>query len=120
MYKRVIFGPVANTNVAELTDLTRREFWLLATVAIAVLAMGIWPKPFIDVMHTSVADLLVHVAKTKLVAAERAARLHAALLVPVLPEIVILTAASLILMVDLFVDDDRTAHQLLADPGSRC
>ena len=66
MYKRVIFGPVANAHVAELTDLSRREFWLLGAVALAVLAMGVYPKPFIDVMHTSVADLLQHVAKSKL------------------------------------------------------
>jgi NADH-quinone oxidoreductase subunit M len=66
MYKRVIFGPVANAHVAELTDLSRREFWLLGVVAFAVLAMGVYPKPFIDVMHTSVADLLAHVAKSKL------------------------------------------------------
>ena len=65
MYKRVIFGAVANAHVAELTDLSRREFWLLATVAAAVLFMGIWPKPFIDVMHVSVVDLLAHVAKSK-------------------------------------------------------
>ena len=66
MYKRVIFGEVANDNVAKLTDIGRREFWLLGVVAAAVLAMGIWPKPFIDVMHTSVADLLQTVARTKL------------------------------------------------------
>src|SRR6266576_815742 len=66
MYKRVIFGAVANSGVASMPDLNRREFWLLALVALAVLAMGVWPKPFIDVMHVSVADLLAHVAKTKL------------------------------------------------------
>ena len=66
MYKRVIFGDVANAHVAELSDLNRREFWLLAAVALAVLAMGVWPRPFIDVMHTSVADLLTVVAKSKL------------------------------------------------------
>jgi NADH-quinone oxidoreductase subunit M len=66
MYKRVIFGAVANAHVAALSDLSRREFWLLAAVALAVLAMGVWPKPLIDVMHVSVADLLAHVAKTKL------------------------------------------------------
>jgi hypothetical protein len=49
-----------------LTDVNRREFWLLAAVAVLVFWMGLWPKPFIDVMHNSVADLLVHVAKTKL------------------------------------------------------
>ena len=66
MYKRVIFGAVANRGVASMPDLNRREFWLLALVALAVLAMGVWPKPFIDVMHVSVADLLAHVAKTKI------------------------------------------------------
>ena len=66
MYKRVIFGDVANDNVAKLTDLSRREFWLLGAVAAAVLVMGVWPKPFIDVMHTSVTDLLQIVARTKL------------------------------------------------------
>ena len=66
MYKRVIFGEVANDHVAKLTDIDRREFWLLGVVAAAVLAMGIWPKPFIDVMHTSVADLLQTVARSKL------------------------------------------------------
>jgi NADH-quinone oxidoreductase subunit M len=66
MYKRVIFGEVANDNVAKLADIGRREFWLLGAVAAAVLLMGVWPKPFIDVMHTSVADLLQIVARTKL------------------------------------------------------
>jgi NADH-quinone oxidoreductase subunit M len=66
MYKRVIFGVVANPQVAALTDLSRREVWLLALVAFAVLAMGLWPKPFVDVMHVSVQDLLAHVAKSKL------------------------------------------------------
>jgi len=66
MYKRVIFGAVANPEVAALSDLTPREFWLLATVAAAVLLMGLWPKPFVDVMNVSVADLLAHVARSKL------------------------------------------------------
>jgi len=66
MYKRVIFGDVANAHVAALKDLSRREFWLLGTVAAAVLVMGIWPRPFIDVMHVSVVDLLAHVAKSKI------------------------------------------------------
>jgi hypothetical protein len=58
MYKRVIYGAVANDQVAALTDVNRREFWLLAAVALLVFWMGLWPKPFIDVMHNSVADLL--------------------------------------------------------------
>jgi NADH-quinone oxidoreductase subunit M len=66
MAKRVIFGKVANPHVAELTDVTTREFWLLAAVAIAVLALGLYPKPFTDVMHQSVLDLLAHVARSKM------------------------------------------------------
>ncbi len=66
MYKRVIYGPVTNDSVAKLTDINRREFWLLAAVAAGVLAIGVYPKPLIDVMHSSVADLLTHVARSKL------------------------------------------------------
>jgi NADH-quinone oxidoreductase subunit M len=66
MAKRVIFGKVANVHVAGLTDVTTREFWLLAVVAIAVLAMGLYPKPLTDVMHQSVLDLLAHVARSKM------------------------------------------------------
>jgi NADH-quinone oxidoreductase subunit M len=66
MAKRVVFGKIANAHVAELTDVTTREFWLLAIVAFAVLAMGLYPKPFTDVMHQSVVDLLAHVARSKL------------------------------------------------------
>jgi NADH-quinone oxidoreductase subunit M len=66
MYKRVIFGDIANDHVRQLTDIGSREFWLLATVAVLVLALGIYPKPFIDVMHATVADLLEHVAHSKL------------------------------------------------------
>jgi NADH-quinone oxidoreductase subunit M len=66
MYKRVIYGAIANERVAKLVDLSRREFWLLASVAALVLWMGVWPKPFIDVMHASVTDLLTHVSRSKL------------------------------------------------------
>jgi NADH-quinone oxidoreductase subunit M len=66
MYKRVIFGAVANAHVAALKDINRREFWMLAVVALAVLWMGVYPKAFIDVMHVSVTDLLTQVAKSKL------------------------------------------------------
>jgi NADH-quinone oxidoreductase subunit M len=66
MVKRVIFGAVANDGVAKLADLSRREFWLLATLAVLVLWLGVYPKPFVDVMHASVSDLLAHVATSKL------------------------------------------------------
>jgi len=66
MYKRVIFGAVANHHVAGLADLNAREFLVLGLLALAVLAMGIWPDPFAEVLHTSVNDLLNHVAQSKL------------------------------------------------------
>ncbi len=66
MFKRVYFGPVGNDHVKELTDINSREFLMLALLAVAVLYMGLYPKPFTDVMDTSVADLLKHVAQSKL------------------------------------------------------
>lgn len=66
MYKRVVFGAVANDHVAELKDISPREWIFLALLAIAVLAMGLYPAPFNAVLETPVADLLAHVAKTKI------------------------------------------------------
>jgi len=66
MYKRVYLGPVANEDVKALVDINSREFLMLALLAAAVLYMGVYPKPFTDVMDTSVADLLKHVALSKL------------------------------------------------------
>ncbi|MFN3296192.1 NADH-quinone oxidoreductase subunit M [Caldimonas sp.] len=66
MVKRVYFGDVANDNVRGLQDLNKREFFMLALLALAVLWMGVYPKPFTDVMHHSVVDLLKHVAVSKL------------------------------------------------------
>ena len=66
MVKRVVFGAVANKHVEELTDINKREFFMFAVLAIAVLAMGLYPAPFTDTMQTSVADLLKHVAISKL------------------------------------------------------
>ena len=65
MYKRVIFGAVANDQVAKLQDINGREFVFLALLAVAVLFMGLYPKPFTDVMHASVSDLLHHIAQKK-------------------------------------------------------
>jgi NADH-quinone oxidoreductase subunit M len=66
MVKRVYFGAPANDDVRGLTDINSREFLMLALLAIAVLWMGLYPKPFTDVMDSSVAELLKHVAQTKL------------------------------------------------------
>lgn len=66
MFKRVYLGPVANDDVKQLTDINSREFLMLGLLAIAVLYMGLYPKPFTDVMNVSVAEFLKHVAASKL------------------------------------------------------
>jgi NADH-quinone oxidoreductase subunit M len=66
MYKRVIFGAVANDHVAKLKDIGAREFLVLSLLALAVLGMGLYPLPFTEVMHASVNDLLKHLAASKL------------------------------------------------------
>ncbi len=66
MYKRVVFGAVANHHVAELKDITLREKLVFAILALTVLGMGLYPLPFSEIMHASVNDLLVHVARSKL------------------------------------------------------
>jgi NADH-quinone oxidoreductase subunit M len=66
MFKRVYLGAPGNDHVKELTDIGKREFLIMAVLAIAVLYMGVYPKPFTDVMDASVADLLRHVAISKL------------------------------------------------------
>jgi NADH-quinone oxidoreductase subunit M len=66
MVKRVYFGAVANPEVGALADLDRRELAMLSIMAAAVLVMGVYPKPFTDVMHTSVVELLRHSSVPKL------------------------------------------------------
>jgi NADH-quinone oxidoreductase subunit M len=66
MGKRVILGKVTNGHVNALKDINKREFFMLAVLAIAVLIMGLCPAPFTDTMQTSVSDLLAHVAQSKL------------------------------------------------------
>ncbi len=66
MVKRVVYGPVGNSHVAELADISHREFLFLALLALCVLAMGVYPFPFTEVMHASVDNLLKHVAVSKL------------------------------------------------------
>jgi NADH-quinone oxidoreductase subunit M len=65
MYKRVIFGAVANDHVAHLRDIGAREILVFVLLAVSVLGMGLYPLPFADIMHASVNDLLVHLATPK-------------------------------------------------------
>ena len=66
MVKRVLFGEIKNDKVRELTDLNTRETVILGTLAAAVLILGLWPAPLIDVMHATVNNLLEHVVVSKL------------------------------------------------------
>ncbi|MBI3146171.1 MAG: NADH-quinone oxidoreductase subunit M [Pseudogulbenkiania sp.] len=66
MYKRVIFGDVGNGHVTEMKDVNKREFLVLAILAVTVLGMGLYPQAFVSKMHLSVNDLIAHVAQSKL------------------------------------------------------
>jgi NADH-quinone oxidoreductase subunit M len=66
MYKRVMFGAVANDHVAALQDVSARECLVLGLAAVPVLFFGLYPLPLADMMHTSVNGLLAHMANSKL------------------------------------------------------
>src|SRR3989440_1666987 len=66
MVKRVVYRAVGNEHVAALKDVGRRQVVFLTLLAIAVLAMGVYPKPFTDVMNPSIQELLKHMAAGKL------------------------------------------------------
>ncbi|RLJ16673.1 NADH-quinone oxidoreductase subunit M [bacterium endosymbiont of Escarpia laminata] len=66
MIKRVLFGEVSNDNVAALEDMNSRELIVLGTLAVAVMVLGLWPAPLVEVMDASIANLLQHVSISKL------------------------------------------------------
>jgi NADH-quinone oxidoreductase subunit M len=66
MVKRVVFGEVTSDKVAALKDINGREAWILGTLAVAVLILGIWPAPLIEVMDASIANLVQHIGMSKL------------------------------------------------------
>ena len=66
MVKRVVYGEVANNNVAELKDLNTREFVVLGILAMAVLLVGLWPAPLVDMMSATVNELLTQISQSKL------------------------------------------------------
>jgi NADH-quinone oxidoreductase subunit M len=66
MVKRVVFGEVANERVGKLQDINPREFALLGVLAIAVIALGVWPEPVVAVLNSSVDNLVQHIAVSKL------------------------------------------------------
>jgi NADH-quinone oxidoreductase subunit M len=66
MVKRVFYGAVSNKHVAELQDLNKREFFILAMLALMVLGFGIYPQPITEMTHATVSQLLSHLAQSKL------------------------------------------------------
>jgi NADH-quinone oxidoreductase subunit M len=66
MIKRVVYGDVANGNVAELSDLDRREFLVLGVLALAVLVVGLWPAPLVDMMNPTIEQLIERIGLSKL------------------------------------------------------
>ena len=101
---------------SELTDINSREFLMLALLAVAVLWMGVYPKPFTDVMHVSVTELLRHVAQSKL-QLRLSSAMNAMNWLVVYPEIVLLAMACVIALVDLCVTRPAAPPTYLADAG---
>ena len=66
MVKRVIYGEVANDKVAELEDLNMREFVVLGVLAVAVLVIGLWPAPLVDMMNVTIDQLIQQIGHSKL------------------------------------------------------
>lgn len=66
MIKRVVFGDVANENVASLTDINKREFLIMSLLAVMVLLVGVWPAPLLEVMNATVDNLLQHMMQSKI------------------------------------------------------
>jgi NADH-quinone oxidoreductase subunit M len=66
MYKRVFFGKIANEQVAQLKDINGREYLILGVLAVLTIGMGVYPKPFTDIIHPAAIELLKHVAISKI------------------------------------------------------
>lgn len=66
LIKRVVFGDVSNHHVAELTDLNRREFMIMLTLAVGIIVIGFYPAPIMDVMHATIEQLVQQATTTKL------------------------------------------------------
>jgi NADH-quinone oxidoreductase subunit M len=66
MIKRVLYGEVANDRVAKLTDLNHREFVVLGILALAVLLVGVWPAPLVEMMEVTIEALVQQVGQSKL------------------------------------------------------
>jgi NADH-quinone oxidoreductase subunit M len=66
MTKRVFFGKIVNDHVTHLKDINAREYLILGVLALLTIGMGVYPKPFTDVIHPAAIQLLKHVAISKI------------------------------------------------------
>ena len=66
MVKRVFFGEITNSHVAELLDINKRELLILSTLAILVIGFGVNPKPITDMTHATVSQFLYHMSQSKI------------------------------------------------------
>ena len=66
MIKRVVYGEITNEKVKALVDVNGREKLVLGVLAVCVLGLGIYPMPLLEVMHSTVENLLQHAAISKL------------------------------------------------------
>ena len=66
MIKRVVYGEVTNEKVKALVDVNGREKVVLGVLVVCVLGLGIYPMPLLEVMHSTVENLLQHAANSKL------------------------------------------------------
>jgi len=66
MVKRVMYGEVANDRVAALQDLNGREFLILSILAVSVLLLGLWPAPLVDMMNSSIENLVAQIGQSKI------------------------------------------------------
>jgi len=66
MVKRVFFGEITNSHVAELLDINKRELLILSTLAILVIGFGVNPKPITDMTHATVSQFLFHMSQSKI------------------------------------------------------
>ena len=69
MYKRVFFGQVVNKSVAALKDINSVEFMMFLLLSAAVLWIGLYPEPLLNVLHTSIGQLLQTTMHSKIAAA---------------------------------------------------
>jgi NADH-quinone oxidoreductase subunit M len=68
LVKRVVYGEIANKHVAEMPDLNSREYVVLGVLAVAVLLVGLWPAPLVDMMSATVQQLVEQLGQSKLAA----------------------------------------------------